>query len=310
MTESSAPRRERVLGTGESVSASVDLPSNWGRWGERDERGTLNLITDEVRARAVAEARSGRTVSIARPVPTSPLVAGPFAPLGVDSIGVMQAALFTGAPTLGTAELVVMMTHHPELTHFDSLVHQVVDGMVYPGIPLEDAGGPAGYRHGSTAVFGQGVVTRGILVDLAADGPLPEGHGVTGAELEQACVRVGVEVRSGDALVVRGGWDFAASRDRRIPGLTLDAVMWMHRREVAVYAGDIGDGRPPVDPRVPGPLHRVALARLGMPLIDVADPTELAAVCAEEGRATFLFVAAPPRLGAASGVPVNPLAIF
>jgi hypothetical protein len=30
----------------------------------------------------------------------------------------------------------------------------------------------------------------------------------------------------------------------------------------------------------------------------------------EEGRATFLFVAAPPRLGAASGVPVNPLAIF
>jgi pimeloyl-ACP methyl ester carboxylesterase len=60
----------------------------------------------------------------------------------------------------------------------------------------------------------------------------------------------------------------------------------------------------------PGPLHRVALARLGMPLIDVADPTELAAACVEEGRATFLFVAAPPRLGAASGVPVNPLAIF
>jgi hypothetical protein len=54
----------------------------------------------------------------------------------------------------------------------------------------------------------------------------------------------------------------------------------------------------------------VALLRLGMPLIEVADPTELAAACAEEGRATFLLVAAPPRLGAASGVPVNPLAIF
>jgi kynurenine formamidase len=270
----------------------------------------LNLITDEVRARAVAEARTGRTVSISRPMPTSPLVAGPGAPLGAESIGTLQAALFTGAAPRATAELVVMMTHHPEMTHFDSLVHQVVDGKVYPGIALEEAGGPAGYQHGSTAVFGQGVVTRGVFADLAADGPLPEGHGVTGAQLEAACARAGVEVRGGDALVVRGGWDYAASRGRRIPGMTLDAVAWMHRHDVAVYAGDIGDGAPPVDPRVPGPLHRVALARLGMPLIDVADPAGLAAACAEEGRATFLFVAAPPRLGTASGVPVNPIAIF
>ena len=292
------------------MSEIEDLPTNWGRWGERDERGTLNLITDEVRAAAVAEARSGRTVSISRPMPTSPILAGPGVPLGADSIGVMQAALFTGTSPRATAELIMMLTHHPEVTHFDSLVHQVVDGKVYPGIALEEAGGAAGYRHGSTAVFAQGVVTRGVLVDLAADGPLPEGHGVTGAELEKACARAGVEVRSGDALVVRGGWDYAASHDRRIPGLTLDAVAWMHRHDVAVYAGDIGDARPPLDPRVPGPLHRVALARLGMPLIDVADPTELAAASAEEGRATFLFVAAPPRLGAASGVPVNPIAIF
>ena len=292
------------------MSEIEDLPTNWGRWGERDERGTLNLITDEVRAAAVAEARSGRTVSISRPMPTSPILAGPGVPLGADSIGVMQAALFTGTSPRATAELIMMLTHHPEVTHFDSLVHQVVDGKVYPGIALEEAGGAAGYRHGSTAMFAHGVVTRGVLVDLAADGPLPEGHGVTGAELEKACARAGVEVRSGDALVVRGGWDYAASHDRRIPGLTLDAVAWMHRHDVAVYAGDIGDARPPLDPRVPGPLHRVALARLGMPLIDVADPTELAAASAEEGRATFLFVAAPPRLGAASGVPVNPIAIF
>ncbi|MFD2416112.1 cyclase family protein [Amycolatopsis pigmentata] len=292
------------------MSEVADLPTNWGRWGEHDERGTLNLITAEVRAQAVAEARTGRTVSISRPMPTSPIAAGPFAHPGADSIGAMQAVLFTGASPRGTAELIMMVPHHPEVTHLDSLVHQVVDGQVYPGIAFEEVVTPAGYRHGSTAVFADGILTRGVLVDLAADGPLPEGHGVTGADLEKACARAGVEMRSGDALVLRGGWNYAASRDRRIPGLTLDAVTWMHQHDVAIYAGDIGDGRPPVDPRVPGPLHRVALARLGMPLIDVADPTELAAACAEEGRSTFLFVAAPPRLGTASGVPVNPLAIF
>jgi hypothetical protein len=42
------------------VSEIEDLPTNWGRWGEHDERGTLNLIIAEVRARAVAEARPGR----------------------------------------------------------------------------------------------------------------------------------------------------------------------------------------------------------------------------------------------------------
>ena len=47
-----------------------------------------------------------------------------------------------------------------------------------------------------------------------------------------------------------------------------------------------------------------------MPLIDAADPDELAQVCAELGRYSFLFVAAPLRLSAASGVPVNPIAVF
>jgi hypothetical protein len=61
------------------------------------------------------------------------------------------------------AELVVTMTHSPEVTHFDALAHQVVDGKVYPGLALEEAGGPAGLRHGSTAVFAHGVVTRGDL---------------------------------------------------------------------------------------------------------------------------------------------------
>jgi hypothetical protein len=70
-----------------------------------------------------------------------------------------------------------------------------------------------------------------------------------------------------------------------------------------------GDARPPLDPGIGGPLHRLALPRLGRPVIDVADPTELAAACVEGERATFLVVAAPPR-SATTCLPVNPLAIF
>jgi hypothetical protein len=47
-----------------------------------------------------------------------------------------------------------------------------------------------------------------------------------------------------------------------------------------------------------------------MPLVDSADPTELAAVCRETGRGSFMLVVAPQRLDGATGLAVNPLAIF
>src|SRR5580700_2944483 len=62
-----------------SMSQAGGLPGNWGRWGEDDERGTLNLVTDEVRARAAREVRTGRSVSLALPIHPAPLLSGPFA---------------------------------------------------------------------------------------------------------------------------------------------------------------------------------------------------------------------------------------
>ena len=80
-----------------------------------------------------SEARPGRVVSLSRPVPASPLAAGPMAALAASSVPAMQAALYTGADPRALAELLIIMTHNPELTHFDSLAHQVLDGAGVPG---------------------------------------------------------------------------------------------------------------------------------------------------------------------------------
>src|SRR5215471_19077492 len=45
--------------------------SNWGRWGEHDELGTLNLVTDEHRRRAAGLVRTGRVVSCAWDIDTA-----------------------------------------------------------------------------------------------------------------------------------------------------------------------------------------------------------------------------------------------
>lgn len=187
------------------MARADELPDNWGRWGEDDEAGTLNLITDAVRARAAAEVHTGRAVPLAMPVRPAPIVMGPFAPDTTATSPVQQLMALTPHP-VQTAADVMLVTNHAFWTHLDALSHQAIDGLVYPGRPLDDSVSPAGVRHGSTTAFAAGVVTRGVLLDLAADGPLPGGP-VTGQDLDAAEAREGVTLEPGDALVVRGRTD-------------------------------------------------------------------------------------------------------
>jgi kynurenine formamidase len=133
---------------------------------------------------------------------------------------------------------------------------------------------------------------------------------VTSHDFEQAEQRQGVEVSSGDALVVRLGWTSTSVPGTPSPGISIDAVRWMHRRGIAVYAGDRGDAHPALDPDGPSPLHGVALGRMAMPLIDAAELDDLAALCVELKRYSFLLTVAPPRIHGLTGVPVNPIAVF
>ena len=44
--------------------------NNWGRWGQQDQLGALNLITTAKRTQAAALVQTGETVSCARPITT------------------------------------------------------------------------------------------------------------------------------------------------------------------------------------------------------------------------------------------------
>jgi kynurenine formamidase len=288
----------------------ADFPSNWGRWGDDDQLGAVNLITAEARARGVAEARTGVTVSLARETRTMPLVGGPMGPNQTDATAVQTAMIFTGSPPMAMAEIMTITTHHRQITHLDAMSHIVTDGKVYPGVPQAESSGSAGVTHGAADVYADGILTRGVLLDLAPGDRLADGHAITAGDLDAAAERAGVEVLSGDAIVVRAGWDHVADLHRGLPGMTAGAVRWMHDHGIAVYAGDIGDAMPPLKDDVPGALHMLALGRLGIPLIDGAEPSALATTCAEQGRYTFLLVVAVPRILGTTGLIVNPLAVF
>src|SRR6202008_1141321 len=50
------------------IEAYLASLSNWGRWGDDDRIGTLNLITAEVRGAGASIIRTGWAISLSRPI--------------------------------------------------------------------------------------------------------------------------------------------------------------------------------------------------------------------------------------------------
>ncbi|NEA46703.1 cyclase family protein [Streptomyces sp. SID10815] len=287
----------------------TELPTNWGRWGDDDQLGTLRLIDAAAKERAAAEVRDARHVSLARRVRPVPLTTG-LGPVGSPAVmpaGVLQIVNFNGVKPVAMTDTLVVNTHNAALTHLDAVAHMPVDEHVYPGVPVHAAVTPTGVTHGSADAFGEGIVTRGVLLDLVPGGSLPADMRVADTDLDAALERAGTTLSAGDAVAVRGGWDTNQPLDQPVPGLDLSAVRWLNEHGVSVYLGDIGDARPA---QLPLPLHQVALARLGLPLVDAADLEALAQLCEVSGRWSFMLVLAPPRITGATGLLVNPIAVF
>jgi kynurenine formamidase len=85
----------------------------------------------------------------------------------------------------------------------------------------------------------------------------------------------------------------------------------LHERGAAALGGDVSNEYyPSLVAGISDPLHEIALAAMGMPLMDNLDLEEAARTAATRNRRTFMFVAAPLRIRGGSGSLVNPLAIF
>ena len=140
--------------------------SNRGRWGEYDQRGTLNLIDAAAVQRGVAAVRQGRPFSLAVPFdaegPQSGAIPGRDNPALVMN---MVAVPITGDPAGFTTSDDRMSMGVQAATHWDALSHVGYGGELYNGHPssvvTEAGASKLGIEH-----FGP-VVSRGILLDIA-----------------------------------------------------------------------------------------------------------------------------------------------
>ena len=295
---------------GPDVLALHETLSNWGRWGDEDQLGALNLITPEVTAAATATVRTGRTVSCARALNTQAAVDNPT-PVAHHMIGTFTEGW--------GADYVALAPHGFATSHIDALSHVFHEGKLFNGYSAETVTAHGATRLGIHQLHG-GIVTRGVLLDIPAlrgVDALAPGEPVFPDDLEAAEGRAGLQVRAGDVLFVRTGrwrwrdehgpWDLAS----RAAGLDAACLPWLRARDVAALGSDgVSDVLPSRVDGVPMPIHTVAIVALGLHLMDNLDFDALAASCAEERRWEFLLAVAPLVLRRGTASPVNPIAVF
>lgn len=324
MTDARKATEETGLTTA-GIEAYLTSLSNWGRWGDDDRIGTLNLITDEVRVAAASTIRTGRAVSLSRPIDAlnpDPLDSG-FA-LVQRFMTLNEVADHVGRELRYEAVTeYVGIGAHGSNTHVDGLAHYSWDGENYNGFAKGDTNSLHGARSLSMDQAEHGFITRGVLLDIAALHRVPwleRGHAVTPDELLAAELRQGVTVRPGDALIVHTGNAAAILSEgpdgdglsARQAGLHASCLPFLRERDVAVLGND---GVQDVQPSGFGldflrPIHTVALVALGLWLIDNMNLTELAEACRAEDRWDFFFAALPWRMKGVTSSATNPVAVF
>ena len=284
----------------------------WGKWGDTDEVGALNLIgTEEVRA-AAGLVTEGRVYSLAQEISSA-------MPIPAHRPGVTHLMARDGGDYAGGArrpggfqfseDTIVMPLHTG--THVDALCHCWYDDALYNGFSGNGVRSKGAEKLGIHTM--PPVVTRGVLLDFVAikGEPLADGTAIDADILQDAVRRAGTDLRRGDVVLLRTGWQESlgnrAPDFHREPGIALSAALLLAEAGVSMVGAD--NYAVEVLPFADGmvfPVHQLLIRDFGIPLLEglVLEPL------ARAGATTFLFVAAPLPVKGGTGSPITPVAVL
>lgn len=282
--------------------------SNWGRWGKDDQRGTLNLITPAKRKQAAGLVREGISVSLAHDF---------SAEKAIDNTRPLEFIMTLIEPV--AMEELRIFYHGLTYAHMDALCHARYKGKTYNGfdasLATEKGCARSGVEH-----LKEGILSRGILVDvprLKGVAYLEGGTPVLASDIEAWEKKARVRIGAGDVVFVRTGrWAKRAasgpfSLQGGSPGIHVSLLPLLKARDAAVLGTDVGlDVTPSGVEEVVIPTHTVAIAAMGMLIVDNADLEALAETAARLNRWEFMFSAAPLPVVGATGSPLNAIATF
>jgi len=328
-TSTGAPSQTQETFRGEAIIRDyIDRFSTWGKWGPDDELGAMNYVRPEQVIAASKLVRQGKVISMTLPYDlTGPQVGGFRAnPLnlmtatGTDYVNGDQDPLpadWGQAYGFGYADDVLIMPNQSG-TQWDGLAHIFFEGKMYNGHDASLVTAKGAGRCG-VEVLREKLIMRGVLLDVARHhgvDALEPGYAITPQDLDATVAAQGVEVRAGDAVIVRTGllgarrgkWgDFSGGS---APGMSLHTAPWLAEHQVSAIATDTwGVEVRPNEIELFQPLHIVALVHMGLLFGEIWDLEPISADCADDGVYEFLLSAAVLPITGACGGPLNALAI-
>ncbi len=202
--------------------------SNWGEFGEDDQRGRMNFLTQERRLRALNEVKTGRVFCLSHPLDRPggnvlnparyPPVFHPVRREGHVYFNLAMAEIDPRFTDVGSDEAIMLYSQYS--THWDGFAHKgtlfdadgdgVAEKVSYNGYQLVDSAGRGtqgelGATAVSVAVMAEtGVQGRGVLIDLRyhlGDERVEVGYDT----LERVMKADGVEVEKGDIVCIHTG---------------------------------------------------------------------------------------------------------
>ena len=290
--------------------------SNWNRWGKDDQMGAVNLITPAKRKQAAGLVKEGFSVSLARTAEMEKAVDNPQ-PIVRQMI--RPGAGENRSDVSNSADTFFISYHGYAHTHMDSLCHFFYKGQMYNGYSRDQVTENGALKN-SIINFKNGIVTRGILMDIArlkGVDFLEPGTRIYPEDLDAWEKKAHVKVGPGDVVFIRTGrW---ARRDAKGPwpvsqglaGLYITCARWLHSRDVAILGGDgAQDVMPSGVEGISQPIHELVLVAMGMPIFDNCDLEQVGKEAEKRQRWEFLITASTAAVPGATGSVLNPIATF
>jgi len=300
--------------------------SNWGKWGPKDEVGTLNFVGPKELVNAGRMIKKGKAFSLGLPFDQNGPQVGSgwgrrFNPIhamlasGVDAV----AGRLDKGKIRYADDFVIMPLQCG--TQWDALGHIFYKEKMWNGYDARLVDSAGAEKNGIEKVKDR-MAGRGVLLDIPrflGGDYLEDGFAVTNQILDACAKKQKVEIKRGDFVIVRTGQmenclyrgDWGGYSGGDAPGLAFENCEWLHDHEVAAICTDTWgcEVRPNESEQAFQPWHWIVIPMMGITMGEIFYLKDLADDCAKDKVYEFFFTAPPLPITGAVGSPINPMAI-